>query len=79
MMCDCIKTVNEFLALHNTKIELPWMGPQRPFVQTMKLDDKKRGKPKMMFASCCPFCGERYPEAGKKIAPAELADALKTA
>jgi hypothetical protein len=62
-MCECIKTANKFLAEHNTKIEMPWLGPQRPFVLTMKLDDKKRGKPQMMFASCCPFCGEKYPEA----------------
>lgn len=66
-MCDCIQAANKFLAEHNTRIELPWFGPQRPFVQTMKLDDKKRGKPKMMFASRCPFCGERYPEPEKYL------------
>lgn len=68
-MCDCITTANEFLAEHNTKIELPmWTssGKRTPFVQTVKLDDKKRGKPKMIFASCCPFCGERF---GDEAAP----------
>ncbi len=59
-MCECIAKVDGFLAEHNTKIELPWAGPQRPFVLTMKADEKKRGKPKMMFASFCPFCGEKY-------------------
>jgi hypothetical protein len=66
-MCDCIQDVNKFLAEHNTKIEMPWFGPQRPFVQTMKVDEKRRGKPRMMFASCCPFCGEKYPEAAKTL------------
>jgi len=64
-MCDCIETANKHLAAFNTKIELPmWTscGGRPPFVQTVKIDNKKRGKPKMMFASCCPFCGERYIE-----------------
>ena len=70
-MCDCIETVNKHLAEFNTKIELPmWTssGTRRPFVQTMKVDEKKRGKPRMMFANCCPFCGERYAEAGSEVA-----------
>lgn len=62
-MCGCINRVNEHLAEFNTKIELPlWTNSGRlvPFVQTIKVDDKKRGKPKSMFASFCPFCGEEY-------------------
>jgi hypothetical protein len=68
-MCDCIQDVNKFLAEHNTKIELPWFGPQRPFVQTIKLHERPRSKPKLMFASFCPFCGEKYPEAEKTLSP----------
>ncbi|WP_439392580.1 hypothetical protein ACRQ5Q_24470 [Bradyrhizobium sp. PMVTL-01] len=56
-----MKEVNEKLAEHNTKIELPLIGRQQPFVSTIKLDDKKRGKPILVFASFCPFCGEKYP------------------
>jgi hypothetical protein len=66
-MCDCIETTNKHLAEFNTKIELPlWTssGARRPFVLTMKVDEKKRGRPRMIFASCCPFCGERYAEPG---------------
>lgn len=59
-MCDCIETVQTLLAKYNTQLVLPIFGPQRLFVETMKLDDKKRGKPKSMFASFCPFCGEQY-------------------
>jgi hypothetical protein len=61
-MCDCIQEADKALAEYNTKIEVPWIGPQRPFVLTMKLNEKKRGKPQMMFCSYCPFCGEKYPE-----------------
>jgi hypothetical protein len=62
-MCDCIKSTNEYLAQHNTKITIPWLGTQRPFVQTEKIDGKKRNKPMMLFASYCPFCGEKYEES----------------
>jgi len=61
-MCKCIAEINEKLAAHNTKIELPMLGLQQPFVSTTKIDTKKRGKPVMMFASFCPFCGQRYRE-----------------
>jgi hypothetical protein len=62
-MCDCIKNINEHLAGYNTKITVPiWTASDgRPsFVETSKIDEKKRGKPKSVFASCCPFCGEKY-------------------
>jgi hypothetical protein len=58
-MCDCIKTTNAHLLQHNTRIMLPMLGPQLPFVETMKVDSKKRGLPVKMFASYCPFCGEK--------------------
>lgn len=60
-MCECLAKVNEELAKHNTRIEIPWIGPQVPFVQTIKRDEKKRGKPVRMFATFCPFCGVKYP------------------
>lgn len=59
-MCGCIERINEHLAKTNTKIELPmWTasGQITPFVVTMKIDQKKRGKPTSVFASHCPFCG----------------------
>ncbi len=66
-MCECISTVNEHLAKHNAQLLLPMFvvrgSTQRPFVETTKLDEKKRGKPPAMFATFCPFCGEKYPEA----------------
>lgn len=61
-MCKCIATVNKKLAEHNTQIEVPIIGPNRPFVATVKINYMKRGRPKMMFATYCPFCGKKYPE-----------------
>ena len=34
-------------------------------IETMKLDEKKRGKPIKVFATFCPFCGSKYPEPSK--------------
>jgi hypothetical protein len=65
-MCDCIKRVDDHLKQFNTRIELPWWsssGQNTPFIQTMKLDQSKRGKPQRLAATFCPFCGERYKAA----------------
>lgn len=59
-MCDCIERVDAKLAEHNSKIELPWFGPQLPRLITMKKDAKIRGKPVGIFATFCPFCGVKY-------------------
>lgn len=62
-MCDCIPKFNKHLAEHNTEITVPFWtrsGILAPFVETRKLDKNKRGKPKAVIASCCPFCGEKY-------------------
>lgn len=63
MACTCIESVNTFLAQSNTQIHLPMFvvgGTPKPFVETIKLDEKKRGKPVKMFATFCPFCGLAY-------------------
>jgi hypothetical protein len=62
-MCDCIETVNAELARHNTCISVPLMGPARPFVTTTKVDERRRGRPTLMFATFCPFCGTKYEDA----------------
>lgn len=73
-MCDCNAIVNEKLAEFNTQLTAPWFitgeqNPNRLFVETMKLDNKKRVKPRSMFASYCPFCGESYEVAGSSAPP----------
>jgi len=59
-MCNCISEVNKMLAERNAQLVIPIFGPQRPFVETDKIETKKRGKPPRMFATFCPFCGEKY-------------------
>lgn len=69
-MCDCISRVDQKLAEFNTRIELPWWTSSgktnTPFIQTIKIDSKKRGKPQAVFASHCPFCGEAYNKVGEE-------------
>ena len=61
--CGCIAKVNAELANRNanTEIVVPFVGPQRPFIETMKADNRSRGKPAKVFATFCPFCGVKYP------------------
>ena len=62
-MCDCIKNVSEKLKEHNTALKLPLLldgGPDRVLIETQKADSKNRKKPMNLFASFCPFCGEKY-------------------
>lgn len=65
-MCDCIQKFDKHLAEFNTKINIPFWSSSgfiAPFVETRKLDATKRGKPKSVAASYCPFCGTKYDEA----------------
>lgn len=64
-MCDCIETVDKKLkeAGHNTTIKLPLMlggGAARPMVVTEKADSDIRKKPISVFATFCPFCGDKF-------------------
>jgi len=58
---DCITKINTLLAPYNTELQpiFSFTGdaPQRIAVCTSKIDAKKRGQPKMLFATFCPFCG----------------------
>lgn len=68
-MCGCIDRVDGLLKERgNTALNVPMFvddGPVRLFVETMKRDEKKRGKPEKLFANFCPFCGEKYEVALK--------------
>lgn len=67
-MCDCIETVNAKLAERNTRLHEPIFvfGPdpgRRLFIETERIERGRGKKPKVsMFATFCPFCGEKYPE-----------------
>lgn len=62
--CLCIESLDARpeMVESNTQVLTTWIGPQRAFVSTIKRDEKKRGKPKMVIASFCPFCGVKYSE-----------------
>lgn len=65
-MCDCKAAVNERLAFSNARIAFGLsfdenkMSLSPPMIVLEKIDQKKRGKPPILLATCCPFCGERY-------------------
>lgn len=66
-MCDCIKTVDEKLLAgeKNVRIVTPWLvmeedKPPRTLVVVEKIDKSIRKKAQVLFASFCPFCGEKY-------------------
>lgn len=58
--CMCIARINSMLREHNSYLVTNLFGKPRAIIATTKFDEKKRGKPKMMFASFCPFCGVKY-------------------
>lgn len=61
MACDCISETNKLLAEHNTVlVTTMFRKPDAVVVATDKLASKQRGKPALMIASFCPFCGEPY-------------------
>ena len=73
-MCDCINLTNATLKEHpewNTCLDIPFtwdktggINASRTTVSTMKLDEDRRPKnkkPIRLFATYCPFCGEKYP------------------
>jgi hypothetical protein len=68
-MCNCIDKVNKTLEILNTCLTIPLLvqldtGEQRVgdriMLSTEKIDPKKRGTAKKLFAAYCPICGEKY-------------------
>lgn len=62
--CKCIELLDaeQKMVASNTRIMTGFIGPDRAFIATIKRFDDKRGKPIMVMASFCPFCGVRYPK-----------------
>lgn len=66
-MCDCFKQVNEQLEPLGDELSVRMMFNfekaslrfSNAIVATNKKEGK-RGKPTTLFASYCPFCGEKY-------------------
>lgn len=59
--CKCKDEVNAHLAQHNGRLQNNLLDDTTIFIETAKLDEKKRGKPPAMIATFCPFCGEKLP------------------
>lgn len=70
-MCNCIETINTQLApKHILNTTMGFHGEvSRPLVPLIRRDkwevEKRRGEPRDMVASFCPWCGEKYPEPKK--------------
>lgn len=69
----CFKQVDEFLAKHNTRLDLgltmnfdakPVTAKVNLAVGTTKVDQSKRAKPKTVICVFCPFCGVNLDEVG---------------
>lgn len=64
-MCECIERVNKGLAEHNTCLSQVTMvnfktgGARQSLTIGTEKIESKRGKPKTVLPSFCPFCGER--------------------
>lgn len=63
--CSCVAKINEKLREHNTMLVSTLFGHPRVLIDTCKLREGIRGKPKAVLASFCPFCGVAYPTEGE--------------
>jgi hypothetical protein len=63
--CKCVAKVNKLLVANNARVPTSlFFGKTAVLVE--KVDSTKRGRAPVLLASCCPFCGVRYPEESKK-------------
>ena len=67
--CNCKAEVNAMLAEHNTQLDFNYLNERDILIRTIRLNEKKRNRPAVMFATFCPFCGE-------SLAPATLSEPL---
>lgn len=64
-MCDCIGTIDKLLADKGTNTQLVVGlnlkgGPSLAMLATRKVNRSQRKGPVSMYATYCPFCGQRY-------------------
>ena len=55
----CFPQIDKKLEEQNARLSFNLLNPNHIFIETEKIDAKKRGKPPKMIASYCPFCGEK--------------------
>ena len=62
-MCTCIRKVDAKLAEYNGLLVTNFLtDPPRAMISVCKKVERQRGKPPLMEASYCPFCGKKYPK-----------------
>lgn len=64
----CFVEADKALAEHNTAIDFAFSitdSAARPQIRTYKVDTAKRGQPKKLLATYCPFCGSALNRAIK--------------
>ena len=66
-MCKCIDEINEQLKQQNRNTQVKQAFGMKgtipnAMVSTEKADTNKREKSASIFASYCPFCGQKYDE-----------------
>lgn len=66
-ICKCMDEMNAKLAAHNTRLCVTFGFPRdgspsytRPYLQTEKIETRKRVGPALAIPSFCPFCGAKY-------------------
>lgn len=67
-MCNCHGRINAKLKEKNARLVTGFhlaadsiMKSLPPIIALEKIDTSKRGKPPILIATYCPFCGERFP------------------
>lgn len=66
----CFTEANKLLAKENTEIDFAYVFSDmdvKPIIRTTKLDPSKRGKPKTLMASHCPFCGTKLASPAQRV------------
>lgn len=63
--CKCVSEVNKLLAERNTKIVVDLFSGI-PALMVEKRDSNVRGRPSLVVANYCPFCGRKYATPGEK-------------
>jgi hypothetical protein len=74
-MCDCINKIDEELAKTGhclpTSIVLQPGYPAKPYMALIRKDkyipENRRGQPKVMHPTFCPFCGVKYEHPDTEI------------
>lgn len=73
-MCECIQNIDADLKDAGQALNATMFGLRRPLIDLIRTDkwvsETRRGKPRVIIASYCPFCGEKYVDEDAAAKPA---------